>query len=241
MATAEAPGRLTPWVPPAPIQAARQAWTTLRSPSGCEAFAALLDLADADAFAARAYRRAAGTVRETPARVEELVRAGRVRELKGIGPGIARRLEELVETGHIAELDELEREIRPELVGLGRLIGLGPKRMLEVAAALGVQTADEFRAAALAGGLRDVRGIGPATEQKVLDRLRRGPEAQPRRGSCCRRRASWRAASPRRSAARSRATRAAGSTLPGSSPSSSRRPSPSRCSTRSSGSRRSSP
>jgi DNA polymerase (family 10) len=54
--------------------------------------------------------------------------------------------------------------------------------MLEVAAALDVKTADEFRAAALAGGLRDVRGIGPATEQKVLDRLRRGPEAQPPRG-----------------------------------------------------------
>ena len=68
------------------------------------------------------------------------------------------RLHELVETGTIAELDELEREVRPELVGLGRLIGLGPKRMLEIAAALGVETADEFRAAALAGRLRDVRG-----------------------------------------------------------------------------------
>src|SRR5262245_15134195 len=93
-----------------------------------EAFASLLDLAESDAFASRAYRRAAGTVRETPASVEELVRTGRVRELRGIGPGIARRLEELVETGRIAELDDLERELRPELIGLGRLIGLGPKR-----------------------------------------------------------------------------------------------------------------
>src|SRR5262249_20948735 len=113
--------------------------------------------------------------------VEELVRAGGVRELRGIGPGISTRLEELVETGRIAEFDELELELRPELIGLGRMIGLGPKRMLEVAGALDVRTADEFRAAALAGGLRSVRGIGPATERKLLDRLQRGPEAEPRR------------------------------------------------------------
>ena len=38
----------------------------------------------------RAYRRAAELVRETRAPVAELVRAGRVRELRGIGPGIER-------------------------------------------------------------------------------------------------------------------------------------------------------
>ena len=114
--------------------------------------------------------------------VDDLVRAGRVRELRGIGPGISARLEELVETGRIAELDELESELRPELIGLGRLIGLGPKRMLEIGAALDVSTADEFRAAALEGRLHDVPGIGPATERKVLERLAKGGEAKPRRG-----------------------------------------------------------
>ena len=36
-------------------------------------------------------------------------------------------------TGTIAELDELERVVRPELIGLGRYLGLGPKRILEIA------------------------------------------------------------------------------------------------------------
>jgi DNA polymerase (family 10) len=147
-----------------------------------EAFAALLDLADSGPYTSRAYRRAAETVRRTPVPVDDLVRAGRARELRGIGPGISARLEELVETGRIAELDELESELRPELIGLGRLIGLGPKRMLEIGAALDVRTADEFRAAALAGRLHDVPGIGPATERKVLDRLAKGGEAKPKRG-----------------------------------------------------------
>jgi len=81
----------------------------------------LLDLAGANTYAVRAYRRAADIVRATPAPVAELVRAGRVRELRGIGPSIAARLEELVRTGEIAELRELSADVRPELVALGRL------------------------------------------------------------------------------------------------------------------------
>src|SRR5262249_8940945 len=96
------------------------------------------------------------------------------------GPGIARRLEELVDTGRIAELDELEQEVRPELIGLGRLIGIGPKRMLEIAQALDGRTADEFRAAAAEGQLRGVRRLGGPTEREPLARLSRPPEAQPR-------------------------------------------------------------
>ena len=69
-----------------------------------ESFAALLELAEANRYTARAYRRAAETIRATPAPVAELVRAGRVRELRGIGTGIDARLRELVETGEIAEL-----------------------------------------------------------------------------------------------------------------------------------------
>src|SRR5947199_3871156 len=95
-----------------------------------EAYAALLDLAGAGHYTVRAYRRAAELVRETRAPVAELVRSGRVRELRGIGPGIERRLLELVETGRIAELEELEREVEPQLVSLGRLDGLGPQRMV---------------------------------------------------------------------------------------------------------------
>jgi DNA polymerase (family X) len=138
-----------------------------------EAFASLLDLSGASFYTARAYRRAAETIRETKAPVAELVAAGRVQELRGIGPGIAGRLRELVETGRIAELDELEREVQPELVGLGRFLGIAPKRMVEIGRALGVSSAEEFRAAAREGRLTSVPGIGAQTERRVLERLER--------------------------------------------------------------------
>jgi len=146
-----------------------------------DAFAVLLELAGAERYTSRAYRRAAETVRETPAPVAELARTGKAQELRGIGPGIARRLTELVETGTIAELDELERDVRPELVGLGRLLGVSTKRMLEIGRVLGVRTVEELRAAAREGRLQEVPGIGPHTEQKILERLDRDP-ATPRQG-----------------------------------------------------------
>ena len=146
-----------------------------------DAFAVLLELAGSERYTSRAYRRAAETIRETPAPVAELARAGRAQELRGIGPGIARRLSELVETGTIAELDELERDVRPELVGLGRLVGISTKRMLEIGRVLGVRTVEELHAAAREGRLQEVPGIGPHTERQILERLDRDP-ATPRQG-----------------------------------------------------------
>jgi DNA polymerase (family X) len=109
------------------------------------------------------------------------VRGGRVRELRGIGPGIEARLRELVETGDIAELAELEREIAPGLVGLGRYLGLGAKRSIEIARALDVRTPEELREAAAEGRLRTVPGIGPKIEAQLLEALAREAEPRPQR------------------------------------------------------------
>jgi DNA polymerase (family X) len=136
-----------------------------------ESLGTLLELAGANPFAARAYRRAAELVRDTKVPVADLVRQGRVRDLRGIGPSIEARLRELVETGEIAEIEQLERELPPDLIGLGRFLGLSSQRTLQIARALDIRTADELRAAANAGRLREVPGVGPKTEAKLLERL----------------------------------------------------------------------
>src|SRR5919204_5380465 len=146
-----------------------------------EALAALLELADANPYAARAYRRAAAMIRDSKAPVADLVRAGRARELHGIGPSIEARLRELVETGEIAEIEALERELPPELIGLGRYLGWSTSRTLALARALDVRSASEFRAAAEAGRLRSAPGVGPKTEAKLLERLAGALPARPGR------------------------------------------------------------
>ena len=143
-------------------------------------------------------------IRETPVPVAELVRSGRVaRSSAESGPASRLGCEELVETG-------TDRRARRTEAGASSRSSIGlrpsarasrPKRMVEIAAQLDLETPDEFRAAARGGSLRQVRGIGPATERKVLERLEAdryaaGPRApapaRPRAGS---------KASPTRSAA----------------------------------------
>ena len=147
-----------------------------------DSFATLLELADANPYSARAYRRAAELIRTTEAPVADLVRAGRARELRSIGRGIEDRLKELVETGEIAELQELERQVSPDLVGLGLYLGIGARRAVQIAQTLGIRTAAELREAAAAGRLREVPGIGPANEAKLLAALAGADEPRPPRG-----------------------------------------------------------
>ena len=138
-----------------------------------DAFATLLELAETNPYQPRAYRRVAETIRAAPVPIEELVRARKVRQLNGVGPGIEARLRELVETGEIAELRELERELVPGLVGLGRFLGLTTQRSLEIARALEVRTPEEFRAAVADGRLRALPGVGPKLEARVMEALAR--------------------------------------------------------------------
>jgi DNA polymerase (family X) len=146
-----------------------------------EALAALLDLAGANYYSTRAYRRAAELIRATPAPVVELVREGRIRELRGIGPAIEARLRELVETGELAELRELETTVRPELVAYGRYLGLGAKRAVEIGEALGITTADELRGAIHEGRVGAVRGVGPTTERRLRAALEHEDRPRPQR------------------------------------------------------------
>src|SRR5207248_1116712 len=60
--------------------------------------------------------------------------------------------------------------------------GLGARRSVELARALGVRNADELREAAAAGRLRNAPGIGPKTEARLLEALDREPDLRPRRG-----------------------------------------------------------
>src|SRR5256885_9543989 len=143
-------------------------------------YAWLLGVAGAGYYSPRACRRAAELIRGTPAPVADLVRSGRVRELRGIGPGIEARLVELVETGEIEELRELERTVSPQLAAFGRLIGIGAQRAVEIGKTLGIRTVEEFRVAAAEGRLRGVPGIGPKTEERIVAALERGVAATTR-------------------------------------------------------------
>jgi hypothetical protein len=92
-------------------------------------------------------------------------RRGDRRELRGIGPGIEARLRELVQNGEIAELAELERELSPELVGLGRYLGLTATRRRP-------DRTPRQRSSAGRRSRHTVPGIGPKREGAAARRAR---------------------------------------------------------------------
>ena len=141
----------------------------------------LYDLADSlemsgdddAAFKVRAIRAGARIVDAMQEPVAEVMAAGRLKDVKGIGGGIARRLTELVETGELAELAELRKTTPPGLLEIARVDGIGPKTARLIFTELGVQTLDELEAAARAQALRKLPRMGAKKEEQILGAIGR--------------------------------------------------------------------
>jgi DNA polymerase (family 10) len=136
-----------------------------------------LRMAGAPRFRARAFTRGAQALESAAADLGALAREGRLRELPGIGPGLARVIGELQATGRSTLLDGLRSEMPPGSLELSRLRSMSPARIRRLHEALGVESLDALEAACLASRVRTVRGFGPATEARILEeiRARRGP------------------------------------------------------------------
>ena len=138
----------------------------------------LLEIKGESAFKVGAYRRAAESVSRSPLDVAAEVRADRPLELRGVGPSITERLSELVASGRVAYLDALREDVPPTLRDLLAIPGVGPRTIGEAWRELGIATLEGFEAAARAGRLREVRGLGARSEARILQAITeaaRGP------------------------------------------------------------------
>jgi DNA polymerase (family 10) len=127
-----------------------------------------------------AYRNAAKAIRDAPASVEELTRAGRVTELRGIGKTLEEKLNALLETGSIPSAEKLKKKYPPGLVEITRLPGFGPTKARKLFDALGVASLDDLRKAAEEEKLRDVPGFGVKAEETVKLALDAGVDLRPK-------------------------------------------------------------
>jgi DNA polymerase (family 10) len=129
-----------------------------------------------------AYRTAAKTVREAPMSVGALAREGRAVQLAGIGKTLQEKIETLQKTGTIPAAEKLRAKFSPGLVEITRLPGIGAKRARLLHTALGIDSPQALREAALAQRVRDVKGLGPKFEESVLSALERAQTHPDERG-----------------------------------------------------------
>ncbi len=147
-----------------------------------ERVANLLEIQDANEFRVRAYRNAARTVSSLARDIADMVENDEdLSELSGIGEDLAGKIEEIVETGILEQLLELEKELPRELNDLMRVDTLGPKKIHALYTELGIENMADLKAAAEEGKIREVKGFGEKTEQKILDRTARLEDAEDQR------------------------------------------------------------
>jgi DNA polymerase (family 10) len=127
----------------------------------------LLEIKGENAFKIRAYRSAADTVATIGEAVARMTDA-QLRAIPGIGKDLAARIRELVDTGASTYHRTLLEEFPPTMLELLRLQGIGPKTVARLHAALGVASLDDLAAAARAGRIRAMPGMGVKKEAQIL-------------------------------------------------------------------------
>ncbi|MFN8372242.1 MAG: DNA polymerase/3'-5' exonuclease PolX [Anaerolineae bacterium] len=118
-----------------------------------------------------AYRRASETIRELPRDLHAIAAEGTLTELPNIGDTLAEKINEMLETGKLKFYDKLAAEVPPGVVDILRVNGVGPKKAQMFWKQSNITTLAELEAAARAGKLRDLPGMGAKSEQKIIEGL----------------------------------------------------------------------
>ena len=134
-----------------------------------ERIADLLQIKGEVIYKILAYRKAAESLLGLGRDVRDLHREGGLEAIPGVGKAIAEKIAELLDTGELRFYDDLTASVPASLAELLPVPDLGPKKIKLFWEALGITSLSELEAAAKAGKLRDLPGMGPKSEAKILE------------------------------------------------------------------------
>jgi DNA polymerase (family X) len=116
-----------------------------------------------------AYRKAAESLIAAGREASDYAKEGKLREIPGVGKAIAEKIEELLATGKLQFLENLKKEVHPDLATWMKVPGLGPKKIAMIHKTLKITTLAELEAAAKEGKLRTLPGMGAKSEMAILE------------------------------------------------------------------------
>lgn len=130
----------------------------------------LLEIKGDNPFKIRAYRNAADVVGHAAGAVAGMDAAA-LREWSGIGKDLAQRIVEIAATGDCTVRQDLLKEFPSSLLDVLALQGVGPKTVAALYRDLGVENLADLEAAARAGRIRGLKGMGARREALILKAL----------------------------------------------------------------------
>ncbi|MBV8716571.1 MAG: DNA polymerase/3'-5' exonuclease PolX [Chloroflexi bacterium] len=139
-----------------------------------EVAAALRELADSmellgeDRYRVANYRDAATRVEHHHEPIEVMAEEHRVEQLHGIGKSIGAKIVEYLETGTLAAIEERRPRVPQAALRLMQIPGVGPKRAMQFAQELNVQTIADLQAALDSGQIAALPRLG----EKIAEALR---------------------------------------------------------------------
>lgn len=129
----------------------------------------LLEIKGEIIYKTLAYRKAAESLDTLGREASEYWKEGKLADIPGVGKAIAEKIDELLSTGKLGFLEKLKTEVPESLAGWLQVPSLGPKKIAAIWKALNITTLPELEAAAKAGQLRDLPGMGAKSEAAILD------------------------------------------------------------------------
>ena len=137
-----------------------------------EAIANLMEIKGEAIYRILAYRRAAETLRGLGRDIRAIWEAGELQQIPGVGKAIAGKIDEIIRTDRLAFYEKLTEEIPPGLIQVLQVEGVGPKKAAFFWKEAGITSLEELEAAANAGQLRALSGMGEKSELKILESIK---------------------------------------------------------------------
>ncbi|MFN8432568.1 MAG: DNA polymerase/3'-5' exonuclease PolX [Anaerolineales bacterium] len=129
----------------------------------------LLEIKGEIIYKTLAYRKAAESLDTLGREASEYWKEGKLADIPGVGKAIAEKIDELLNTGKLEFLEKLKKEVPESLAGWLQVPSLGPKKIALIWKTLNIATLPELEAAAKAGKLKDLPGMGAKSETAILE------------------------------------------------------------------------
>ncbi len=126
------------------------------------------------AFKPYAYERAAVSLETLSEDVGDIYRRGGIKALKeisGVGEGIAKAIEEYLKTGKLKQLEEFKKKLPINFDEMVRVESMGAKKARVLYQKLGVKNLKDLEKAAKAHKIAPLFGFGEKTEKNILQGL----------------------------------------------------------------------
>lgn len=140
--------------------------------------AARLQILEENRFRVIAFQNAAESIRNLSRDVNAYFQEGALQEIPSVGSGIALTLTELFTTGEVKDFVALFGKVPQGVVEMMSVPEMGPKKARRLWEELGIDSVEALQAAAEGGKLRNLKGFGAKSEERIL----KGIELLARRG-----------------------------------------------------------